>query len=170
MKYAIVQTGGKQYKVSEGDILKVEKIDGEKGGLVSINDVLMVVDDQNIKIGQPNISGASVTGEIVSQGKAKKVIIFKSKRRIKESIMAHKKGGGSSRNGRDSAGRRLGVKRFGGQRVRAGNILIRQVGSRIHPGKNVGMGKDYTLYAKIDGVVAFQKTGKERKVVSVHAA
>jgi len=81
MKYAIVQTGGKQYKVSEGDILKVEKIDGEKGGLVSINDVLMVVDDQNIKIGQPNISGASVTGEIVSQGKAKKVIIFKSKRR-----------------------------------------------------------------------------------------
>ncbi len=84
--------------------------------------------------------------------------------------MAHKKGGGSSRNGRDSAGRRLGVKRFGGQRVRAGNILVRQVGSRIYPGRNVGMGKDYTLYAKIDGVVAFQKTGKERKVVSVHAA
>jgi len=84
--------------------------------------------------------------------------------------MAHKKGGGSSRNGRDSAGRRLGVKRFAGQLVRAGNILIRQVGSRIHPGKNVGMGKDYTLYAKIDGVVAFQKIGKDRKVVSVHAA
>jgi len=81
MKYAIVQTGGKQYKVSEGDILKVEKIDGEEGGLVSINDVLMVVDDQNIKIGQPNISGASVEGVIVSQAKAKKVIIFKSKRR-----------------------------------------------------------------------------------------
>lgn len=84
--------------------------------------------------------------------------------------MAHKKGGGSSRNGRDSAGKRLGVKRFAGQRVRAGNILIRQVGSRIHPGRNVGMGKDYTLYAKIDGVVAFQKIGKDRKVVSVHAA
>lgn len=84
--------------------------------------------------------------------------------------MAHKKGGGSSRNGRDSAGRRLGVKRFAGQRVRAGNILIRQVGSRIHPGKNVGMGKDYTLYAKIDGVVAFQKIGRDRKVVSIYAA
>ncbi|HIC92323.1 MAG TPA: 50S ribosomal protein L21 [Syntrophaceae bacterium] len=81
MKYAIVQSGGKQYKVSEGDILKVEKIDGEKGDLVSINDVLMVVDDQNIRIGQPNISGAWVKGVIVGQGKAKKVIIFKSKRR-----------------------------------------------------------------------------------------
>ncbi|HIC92322.1 MAG TPA: 50S ribosomal protein L27 [Syntrophaceae bacterium] len=84
--------------------------------------------------------------------------------------MAHKKGGGSSRNGRDSAGKRLGVKRFGGQWVKAGNILVRQVGSKIHPGRNVGMGKDYTLYAKIDGIVAFKKLGKDRKVVSVHVA
>jgi large subunit ribosomal protein L27 len=84
--------------------------------------------------------------------------------------MAHKKAGGSSRNGRDSAGQRFGVKRFAGQKVRAGNILIRQKGTRIHPGTNVGVGKDYTLYAKIDGIVAFERLDKTRKKVSVYAA
>ena len=83
--------------------------------------------------------------------------------------MAHKKGGGSSRNGRDSAGKRYGVKRFGGQRVRAGSILIRQRGTKIHPGENVGVGKDYTLFAKIDGIVAFERFDKYRKKVSVYA-
>ncbi|MBW1722911.1 MAG: 50S ribosomal protein L27 [Deltaproteobacteria bacterium] len=83
--------------------------------------------------------------------------------------MAHKKAGGSSRNGRDSAGQRYGVKKFGGQRVRAGNIIIRQKGTKIHPGTNVGIGKDYTLYAKIDGFVAFERMGKTRKKVSVYA-
>jgi large subunit ribosomal protein L27 len=83
--------------------------------------------------------------------------------------MAHKKAGGSSRNGRDSAGRRLGVKRFGGQIVRSGNILVRQKGTKVYPGQNVGMGRDYTLFAKIDGVVKFEKRGKDRKQVSVYA-
>ena len=83
--------------------------------------------------------------------------------------MAHKKAGGSSRNGRDSAGQRYGVKRFGGQNVRAGNILIRQKGTRIHPGINVGVGRDYTLYAKIDGIVTYERFGKLRKKVSVYA-
>ena len=83
--------------------------------------------------------------------------------------MAHKKAAGSSKNGRDSNAQRCGVKRFGGQKVRAGNILIRQLGTRIHPGDNVGMGKDYTLYAKIDGIVAFQRVGRSRKRVSVYA-
>ena len=83
--------------------------------------------------------------------------------------MAHKKAGGSSRNGRDSAGKRYGVKRFAGQRVRAGNILIRQRGTKIHPGENVGVGKDYTLFAKIDGIVAFERFDKYRKKVSVYA-
>jgi large subunit ribosomal protein L27 len=83
--------------------------------------------------------------------------------------MAHKKGQGSSRNGRDSAGQRLGVKRFGGQKVHAGSILVRQHGSRIHPGMNVGMGKDFTLFAKIDGVVTFERLDKDRKKVSVYA-
>ncbi len=83
--------------------------------------------------------------------------------------MAHKKAAGSSKNGRDSNAQRRGVKRFGGQKVKAGNILIRQLGTRIHPGDNVGVGKDYTLYAKIDGIVAFERVNRSRKKVSVHA-
>jgi large subunit ribosomal protein L27 len=82
--------------------------------------------------------------------------------------MAHKKAGGSSRNGRDSAGQRLGVKRFGGQRVQAGNILVRQKGTRIHPGQNVGMGKDYTIFARIDGIVKYESKGRDKKQVSVY--
>ena len=83
--------------------------------------------------------------------------------------MAHKKAGGSSKNGRDSNGQRRGVKRYGGQPVKAGNILVRQLGTRIHPGDNVGMGKDYTIFSKIDGVVAYERMGKTRKKVSVYA-
>ncbi len=83
--------------------------------------------------------------------------------------MAHKKAGGSSKNGRDSKGQRRGVKRFGGQFVRAGNILVRQLGTRFHPGKNVGMGKDYTLFSKIDGTVKFE-TRRNRQLVSVYPA
>jgi large subunit ribosomal protein L27 len=82
--------------------------------------------------------------------------------------MAHKKAGGSSRNGRDSAGQRRGVKRFGGQTVTAGSILVRQLGTKIHPGTNVGCGRDYTLFAKVDGVVTFENFGKNRKRVSVY--
>jgi large subunit ribosomal protein L27 len=82
--------------------------------------------------------------------------------------MAHKKAGGSSRNGRDSAGKRRGVKRFAGQVVRAGNILVRQCGTKLHPGTNVGLGKDFTLFAKIDGVVAFEAFGQNKKRVSVY--
>ena len=82
--------------------------------------------------------------------------------------MAHKKAGGSSRNGRDSAGQRRGVKRFGGQLVSAGTILVRQLGTRIHPGHNVGCGRDYTLFAKIDGVVRYEAFGRGRKRASVY--
>jgi len=82
--------------------------------------------------------------------------------------MAHKKAGGSSKNGRDSNAQRRGVKRYGGENVKAGNILIRQLGTRIHPGENVGMGKDYTIFAKIDGIVAYERLGKDRKKVSVY--
>jgi large subunit ribosomal protein L27 len=81
--------------------------------------------------------------------------------------MAHKKGQGSTQNNRDSAGRRLGVKKFGGQTVRAGNIIIRQRGTKIHPGKNMGMGKDHTLYALVDGIVVFERYDKKRKQVSI---
>lgn len=82
--------------------------------------------------------------------------------------MAHKKGVGSSRNGRDSQSQRLGVKRFGGQVVRAGNILVRQRGTKFHPGTNVGKGSDDTLFAKIDGVVSFERKDRTRLQISVH--
>ena len=81
--------------------------------------------------------------------------------------MAHKKGQGSTRNGRDSAGQRRGVKLFGGQAARAGNIIVRQLGTRIHPGRNVGMGRDYTLFALVDGTVQFDRMGKDRRRVSI---
>jgi large subunit ribosomal protein L27 len=82
--------------------------------------------------------------------------------------MAHKKGVGSSRNGRDSESKRLGVKRFGGQVVRAGNILVRQRGTKFHPGMNVGKGSDDTLFAKVDGVVNFERKDRTRLQISVH--
>ena len=78
--------------------------------------------------------------------------------------MAHKKAGGSSRNGRDSAGQRRGVKRFGGQKVLAGNILVRQLGTKFHPGEGVGMGRDYTIFATCDGVVKFEKYTRKNRV------
>jgi large subunit ribosomal protein L27 len=82
--------------------------------------------------------------------------------------MAHKKGGGSTRNGRDSNAQHRGVKRFGGERVNAGTILVRQVGETFSPGRNVGKGKDFTLFALIDGVVAFEYANKKKQRISVH--
>ena len=84
-------------------------------------------------------------------------------------LFAHKKGVGSSRNGRDSEAKRLGVKRFDGQIVKAGNILVRQRGTKIHPGENVGLGKDDTLFALIDGYVKFERKGKDKKQVSIYS-
>lgn len=83
--------------------------------------------------------------------------------------MAHKKGQGSTQNNRDSAGRRLGVKKFGGQFVRAGNIIMRQRGTKVHPGNNVGLGKDHTIFALMDGYVKFERKDRARKQVSVYA-
>ncbi|MBR2908837.1 MAG: 50S ribosomal protein L27 [Clostridia bacterium] len=82
-------------------------------------------------------------------------------------LFAHKKGGGSSKNGRDSNAQRLGVKKYDGEKVLAGNIIVRQRGTKIHPGTNVGIGDDDTLYAKADGVVKFERVGKDKKKVSV---
>lgn len=84
--------------------------------------------------------------------------------------MAHKKGVGSTRNGRDSEAQRLGVKKFGGQSVRAGNIIIRQRGTKVHPGSNVGKGTDDTLFSLIDGLVTFERWGRRKMKVSVYAA
>ena len=84
--------------------------------------------------------------------------------------MAHKKGQGSTRNGRDSQAQRRGVKVYGGQLVSAGSIIMRQLGTKIHPGNNVGMGKDYTLFSKIDGTVKFERKDRDRRKVSVYAS
>lgn len=84
--------------------------------------------------------------------------------------MAHKKGQGSTQNNRDSAGRRLGIKKFGGEAVRAGNIIVRQRGTKFHIGNGVGMGKDHTIFALIDGEVKFERKDKDRKKVSVYAS
>ncbi|MGM9993406.1 MAG: 50S ribosomal protein L27 [Candidatus Avigastranaerophilus sp.] len=83
--------------------------------------------------------------------------------------MAHKKGVGSSKNGRDSESKRLGVKKFGGEAVKTGNIIVRQKGTKFHPGNNVGMGSDYTLFALVDGVVKFEPHRRDRQQVSVYA-
>ena len=83
--------------------------------------------------------------------------------------MAHKKGGGKTKNGRDSQSKRLGVKRYAGDTVNAGTILVRQRGTRIHPGNNVGLGRDFTLFALIDGIVKFEPADKKRRKVSVYA-
>ena len=84
--------------------------------------------------------------------------------------MAHKKGQGSTRNGRDSKPKMRGVKAFGGQQIRAGGIIVRQVGQKVHPGVNVGMGRDFTLFALIDGLVTFERHGKSKTRVAVYAA
>lgn len=89
---------------------------------------------------------------------------------MKLQLFAHKKGGGSTRNGRDSAAKRLGMKRSDGQFVLAGNILMRQRGTKMHPGNNVGIGKDDTLFAMVDGVVRVERKGRDRKQVSVYPA
>ena len=81
--------------------------------------------------------------------------------------MAHKKGQGSTQNNRDSAGRRLGVKKYGGEAVIAGNIIVRQRGTKVHPGKNVGMGKDHTIFALVEGTVVFERKDKKRQQVSI---
>ncbi len=83
--------------------------------------------------------------------------------------MAHKKGQGSSRNGRDSNSQRRGIKVYGGQKITAGSIIVRQVGTKIHPGNNVGLGKDYTIFSKIEGTVKYERLDKKRKKVSVYA-
>ena len=84
--------------------------------------------------------------------------------------MAHKKGQGSSRNGRDSNSQRRGVKAYGGEKISAGSIIVRQVGTVFHPGNNVGLGKDYTIFSKIDGFVKFERLDKKRKKISVYVA
>ena len=230
--YAIVATSGKQFRVSEGDRIVVDRVSANVGQTVRLDSVLMLGGDDKAVVGTPFVPGAAVEATVVSHRAGDKVIVFKfearkRKRRktghrqqlselrigairapgaepaeervatserpstaratksrraaatkektstteqtTEEYFMAHKKGAGSSRNGRDSVGQRLGMKTGAGQAVNAGTILLRQRGTAIFPGTNVGMGRDHTLFALVDGVVRFERTGHGRKKVSVLA-
>lgn len=208
--YAIIENGNKQYKVAEGDVVRVEKLSAKEGESVSFN-TLMVSDGNGIRTArkQPQsrsplrsssrtrprrLSSLSIRPRRTSvrsratdspspQSKSKKSSFelqgFRGDSREKNlkkgeikmifiSLFAHKKGTGSSHNGRDSEAKRLGPKRGDGQTVLAGNILVRQRGTKFHPGTNVGIGSDDTLFALVDGVVRYERWGKDRKKVSVY--
>jgi large subunit ribosomal protein L27 len=142
MSYAVIVTGGKQYKVAPGEYLKIEKLEIATGESVTFDRVLLVANGDDVNIGAPVVE-----------------------------LMAHKKAGGSTRNGRDSEAKRLGVKMYGGQAIKAGNIIVRQRGTQFHAGYGVGMGKDHTLFAKVEGVIKFEVKGAfGRRYVSVVAA
>jgi len=188
--YAIVEILGKQVVVEEGKKVLVDRLPHDEGSSFSLENVLFVSDNGSVKIGAPLVSGAEVTARVISHSKGDKVLVFKKKRRkgyrklnghrqhlslvsiekIKAYSMAHKKGVGSSKNGRESHSKRLGVKLFGGQTAKAGNILVRQRGTRHHPGAGVGLGKDHTLFALVDGIVTFTKKAEGKSFVSVLTA
>jgi large subunit ribosomal protein L21 len=192
--YAVIKTGGKQYKVAPGEKLKVEQIPADVGAEVVLDQVLLVGEGESVRLGQPVVAGAAVKATVVAHGRGEKIKIFKMRRRKHyqkhqghrqnftelriEAItgegadtVAHKKAGGSSRNGRDSQAKRLGTKAYGGEAIRAGGIIVRQRGTRIHPGVNVGMGKDFTLFALVDGKVEFRTKGpKQDKYANIVAA
>ncbi len=193
--YAIVKTGGKQYRVQEGESLLVERLPAQEGETVALAP-LLVVDGSNVKDGK-DLAKASVNATIVAheRGPKLRIVKFKPKRGYKRRTghrqeltriqitgiklapaasrsttrrraMAHKKGLGSSRNGRDSNAKRLGVKVFAGQTVTGGEIIVRQRGTRFKPGDGVGIGKDDTIYARSPGTVEFTR-GRRGRVISV---
>ena len=163
--YAVILTGGKQYSVKVGDSIFVEKLNAEADSEVTFEKVLAVGEEGAVKVGAPVVEGATVVGKVIKNGQGGN---HRDQRLRRLSTMAHKKGVGSTKNGRDSESKRLGVKRGDGQFVLAGNILVRQRGTKIHPGTNVGIGGDDTLYALVDGTVKFERMGKDRKKVSVY--
>ena len=188
--YAVILTGGKQYSVKVGDSIFVEKLNAEADSEVTFEKVLAVGEEGAVKVGAPVVEGATVVGKVIKNGKGKKLNIItyrqegqhgsqgpssalhqggnhRDQRLRRLSTMAHKKGVGSTKNGRDSESKRLGVKRGDGQFVLAGNILVRQRGTHIHPGEGVGIGSDDTLYALVDGRVHFERVGRDRKRCTV---
>ena len=177
--YAVIKTGGKQYSVKVGDVVYVEKLNAEDNSEVTFDQVLAVGEEGSVKVGAPVVEGASVVAKVVKTGKGKKLNIqgpssalhqggnHRDQRLRRLSTMAHKKGVGSTKNGRDSESKRLGVKRGDGQFVLAGNILVRQRGTHIHPGEGVGIGSDDTLFALVDGRVHFERMGRDRKRCTV---
>jgi len=200
--YAVLETGGKQYRVAAGDTLEIERLTVEAGKPVTFDRVLLVNHDGKVAVGAPTVSGASVVADVVEHKRGEKKLTFKMKRRkgyhktighrqeidggqdqgnqsvVQRTLstfnpqlfMAHKKGQGSIRNGRDSVSKRLGVKEFGGEFVTAGSIIVRQRGTKFEAGQNVGTGRDWTLFALVDGNVKFDKNGRRVNVKAEPAA
>src|SRR2546421_10911688 len=192
MPYAIFSTGGAQFRAEPGVTIKVPLLAAEPGSKVTFDQVLLASDGKQVHAGKPVVKGAKVTAEIVRHGKGKKIKIYRFARRsgyrrhgghrqqfteIKiadvklkgdRGQMAHKKGVGSSRNGRDSGPKYLGVKRFAGEHVTADTILVKQRGTKFHPGVNVRRASDDTLFTVVDGQVRFEHKNKKRYQVSVY--
>ena len=175
--YAVIRTGGKQYRVAEGDVAPHREGPGRRRRRDDVQRGAHAGRDGAPKVGRPTVEGAKVVGKILAQDKHRRVLHFRKEKEgwtrrrghrqpytevkvtriarldrrapLRNRIMAHKKGQGSSRNGRDSTGQRRGVKVYGGETVTAGSILVRQLGTVIHPGSNVRLGRDYTLYATV---------------------
>ena len=189
--YAVFTTGGKQYRVAPGDVIFVEKLDAEVESTVEFDQVLAVSKDEGTVVGAPTVEGAKVDHRLhlpsqeglqaqdgpqtalhqAGDHRDQRVILLHIDLNFTGGAteMAHKKGVGSTKNGRDSEAKRLGVKRADGQFVKAGNILVRQRGTHIHPGENVGIGSDDTLFALVDGTLRFERMGATRKKASVYA-
>jgi large subunit ribosomal protein L27 len=180
--YAVVKTGGKQYKVAPGEKLKVEQLPADVGAEVTLDQVLMIGDGDtsgrsanggrrrrqgNGRRAWPRRKGEDLqnaAAQALSKAPRPPPELHRAhdqqhRRLGRTATMAHKKAGGSSRNGRDSQAKRLGVKVYGGEAIRAGGIIVRQRGTLIHPGVNVGVGKDHTLFALTDGKVSFRIKG-----------
>ena len=178
--YAVVESGSKKYRVSAGETLVVDRLNVEPGKEHTLDRVLLVSGDDKVSVGSPVVKNATVLADVVEHKRGPKLIAFKMKRRkgyhrtvghrqeltvlkinkLSFKDMAHKKGQGSSRNGRDSNSKRLGVKAFGGEFVTAGSILVRQRGTKFVAGLNVGTGRDWTLFALADGKVKFDKDSR----------
>jgi len=168
--YAVIKTGGKQYRVAPGDTIRIERVSGDVGEAVTFGSVL-AVHTEDFSWSSPELHRcASQRHLAVNQRDQVPNLVFSRIFSRKGFIMAHKKGGGSSTNGRDSHGQRLGVKRFGGQLVNAGTILVRQRGTKHQAGVNVGQGKDDTLFALVTGIVEFKDKGRHGRFISVKPA
>ena len=171
--YVIVEINGQQFKAEQGKKLFVHHIqNAESGAVVEFDKVLLVDNNGEVTVGVPTVEGAKVVCEVLSPlVKGDKVLVFHKKRRKGyRKLNGHRQQFtevGSSKNGRESQSKRLGVKLFGGEVAKAGNIIVRQRGTVHHPGENVGIGKDHTLYALVDGVVTFRRGKENRSFVSV---
>jgi large subunit ribosomal protein L27 len=176
---AVIATGGKQYRVTPGQVITVEKLPADPGATVEFTPMLLVQKDGAVATAPAELRRAKVVAargprspsSSSSGGRTIAAPVDTGSRRPRFgspgsrcSTMAHKKGVGSSRNGRDSNPQMLGIKRFDGQFVTGGSILVRQRGTRFRPGVNVGLGSDDTLFARIDGYVKFERRGDARYV------